>query len=131
MVSQALIEARKRKEERDAEEAAALEALELAAYELEEKQIALGKKRGVDFDVHITLLGVFVVTAPDFVTAKKFSDADKKSAEDVVNFVDPCVAYPEKMAARATFQTHTGIAWALAALLLKLHAADAGARAGK
>ena len=123
-----------KKEARDKARKEEMDLLVLEAEELEEKLESEGKKRGVDYDVLVTLVGVFAVRNPDFVVAKKFSDTptEKKTVEDVVTFVAPCVCYPEEaMAARAVFQSHAGVAWKLATLALKLHEADASERLGK
>ncbi len=120
-----------RKELRDAEAAAAIEALQLEALELEEKYHDSGKKLGIDFAVVTTLVGNFVVRNPDFIVAKKFADADTKSVEEVIQFVAPCTLFPEAMTARVAYQEHAGIAWQCAAALMKLYQADVGQKQGK
>ena len=126
-----LEELRARKAEREAAKQASLEALEIEALEQEEKLCAEGKKEGTDFKTHITTVGVFVVGKPAFLVAKKFAATDKPTVEDVIQFVGPCVLYPETMQARAVFQEHGGVAWALAGLCMKLYEAEAVARTGK
>lgn len=118
--------ARERKAAREAVAAKKLDDLELEALTLEETYEAKGKELGVDFAVVSTGVGNFVIGNPEFMVAKTFADipADKKSVEDVIKFVDPCVLYPEKMAARAVFQEHAGVAWKCCTAALKLHEAD-------
>ncbi len=122
---------RVRKAEREAVAAKALEDLEVEALEIEEKYELAGQRIDIDFAIVTTLVGNFAVRKPEFLTAKKFADAEKKSVEEVVNFVDPCVLFPERMAARVVFQEHAGVAWKLAAALMKLYEADAGQKRGK
>ena len=126
-----LEELRARKADREAAAALAREALEIEALELEEKYVDAGKKLGVDFAVFTTLVGNFAVRNPDFLVAKRFADAESKSVEDVIQFVAPCVMFPEQMAARLVFQEHAGVAWALAKPIMQLHEADAGTRSKK
>ncbi len=107
------------------------EAFEFEALQLEEKYETAGQRLGIDFSIVTTAIGNFAVRKPDFVIAKKFADNDKKGTEDIVNFVDPCVLFPERMQARAMFQEHAGIAWKLSGVVLKLYEADTGKRQGK
>ncbi len=131
MASEKLEELRRRAAEREAAREAELDVLEEEYNELTEKYIAAGKRSGVDFAVITTLVGNFVVRNPDYLVAKKFADADTKSVEDVIQFVAPCVLYPEQMIARGIFTEHAGVAWALAPELLALHAAGASKKRGK
>ncbi len=130
-VASKLEAARERKAKRDEVAAKALDALELEALELEEKYTEAGQVLGIDFAIHTTMVGNFAVRKPDFLVAKKFADAEKKSVEEVVQFVAPCVMFPEQMTARAVFLEHAGIAWALAKPIMQLYEADAGKKAGK
>ncbi len=123
--------AREAKAKREAKRATELEALELEALNLEEKYETSGQKLGVDFAIHTSLVGNFVVRKPEFLVGKKFSDCKDKSTEDVVQFVSPCILFPETMTARGLLQEHGGLAWELAAHLLKLFGANANAVAGK
>lgn len=122
---------RKRKEERAKKAADELAKFEIEALELEEKHENQGLKFGVDFNVETTAIGNFVVKKPEFLVAKKFADAASKSVEEVVQFVAPCILFPEQMEARIAFQDHGGIAWRLAAVLMKLYEADVGTVRGK
>lgn len=108
-----------------------LRQLQSEALDLEEKYEASGHKYGVDFDVHTSLIGNFVVRKPDFAVAKKFSASEDKGPEEVIQFVAPCILFPEQQIARLAFQEHAGVAWRLAALLMKLYEADAGIKVGK
>lgn len=119
------------KEKRAEGRAKEFEKLEVEALELEEKYETSGLKFGVDFNVETTAIGNFVVRKPEFLVAKKFADAATKSVEEVTQFVAPCVIFPEQMEARMAFQEHGGIAWKLAAVLMKLYEADVGAVRGK
>lgn len=124
-------ELRARKAEREAKRAAEVETLEVEALELEEKHATQGMRHGVDFDVVTTLVGNFVVRKPEFLTAKKFNDAENKSVEEVVQFVAPCVLHPDQAVARAVFVEHGGVAYRLALSLLRMYEADIGKKAGK
>lgn len=126
-----LEELRARKATREAARQAELEVFETQALELEEKWEERGGKAGVTFAVVTTAVGNFVVQKPEFLVGKKFSDAEKRTVEDVIAFVDPCVVHPEKLEARAAFQEHGGIAWTLANECMKLYQADVGAKRGK
>ncbi len=130
-VAKTLDELRAAKEKRDAARATMLEGLELEALQLEEKYESEGKRLGVDFLIETTLVGNFVVSKPEFIVAKKFADAETKSVEDVIQFVSPCVIFPETTAARKAFLDHAGIAWRLTVLLMKLYEANAGKVRGK
>lgn len=121
----------RRKAERAEKAEAELQALKMEALELEEKYETSGQRLGIDFAVLTTLVGNFVVRKPEFTVAKKFSDVETKGAEEVIQFVDPCVLFPPRESARAVFQEHAGVAWRLAACLMKLYEADAGIKAGK
>lgn len=122
---------RARKKEREEKAALEFEAIEIQALELEEKYVAEGKTLGVDFAVEITAIGAFAVRKPEFIVAKRFADAETKTVEDVVQFVSPCMLFPEQAQARSIFIEHGGIAYALAAKLMKMYQADASAKRGK
>ena len=115
---------RARKAAREEARKAELDKLEEEALDLEEAWEAKGKKTGVDFEVVTTAVGNFLVTKPDMVTAKRFQDKEDQTTEDVFQFVSPCVAFPDQMVARATFQEHGGLTWVLAAKLMKLYQAS-------
>lgn len=127
----ALEAARERAAKREADRQARLDALELERLELEESGEADGKQIGVDFDVVTTMVGNFVVKKPDFLTAKKFADKDKKSVEDVVAFVLPCITFPDRAALGTTFQEHGGISHRLAISLMRMYEASAVSRSGE
>ena len=122
---------RARKAARDAARDAEAESLETQALELEDKYETAGKRVGKDFAVVITSAGVFVVRAPEFVVGKRFSDVEKKTTEDVMQFASACVLHPEQGIARAVMQEHGGVAWKLAGACLQLYEASADARRGK
>ena len=126
-----LEELRARRAERDQKRQEERDALEAEALELEEKYETSGQRLHIDFDVVTTLVGNFVVRKPDFLVAKKFADAETKTVEDVIQFVAPCVLFPEQMIARGMFTEHGGIAYRLSLSLLKLYEADAGKQQGK
>lgn len=126
-----LADLRARKALRDDTRKAEAERLEAEALELEEKYEDSGKRCGIDFAVVTTAVGNFVVRKPDFIVAKKFSDAKEKGVEEIIQFVSPCMLFPDTLAARAVFQEHGGIAWKLALALLKMYEADASDRMGK
>lgn len=116
-------------------EAEAQRALErkVEEYDVAEKFEKLGE-RGVKFEVISTDVGVFAVRCPDFTTAKKFSSIapDKRTDEDLLAFVDPCVIYPEnKMLYRAVTQEHAGVAGRLAIAMLAMYEGKAKERVGK
>ncbi len=132
MVEESKLEAlRRRKEERELAREKDLESLEVEALELEEKYEGEGKRRGVDYDVATFLIGNFVVRNPDFLLAKRFSDAESTSVEDVISFVVPHILFPAPEKARPVFQEHAGVAWRLAAVMMKLYEADAKVKRGK
>ncbi len=115
---------RAKKAEREADRALEAQALEDEALVLEDKYETDGKKSGVDFAVVTTSVGNFVVSNPEFVVAKTFSNVDKKTIEDVTALVDPCVLFPAKEVARALLNSHSGAWWKLAGAALKLSQAD-------
>ena len=124
--------ARRRKAERDALEKEAAEAHELSVLELEEDCITKYGKRGVDFEiVDAAPVGVFVVTPPDFVVAKRFNAAKEKGEEEVIQFVMPCLRAPDAATIRSAFMKHGGLAWRCALAALALYEVGGADKRGK
>jgi hypothetical protein len=126
-----LQEARKRAEEREAKAKEEAEAHELKVLELEEKCIQDYGKRGIDWEMIDTDAGVFVVTKPDFVVAKRFNAAAVKDEETVIQFVRPCVKSPDSSTMGRLFQEHGGLAWRCALACLALYEVGGANRRGK
>lgn len=116
---------------RDAQYAAADEALELQELQLDDEFSEKLGRRGVDFEIVSTAKGLFVVKKPDFLTAKRFNAAENKSEEDVIQFVLPCVAHPERQVFQAVVVEHGGIAYRCAMAMLKMYEARAEERGKK
>ncbi len=127
----ALEAARERAEERRKGNQAKAEERELEALNLAEELAPKFGEQGVKFEVVCTDVGVFAVKCPDFTTAKKFNSLDKKTDEDVVAFVDPCVISPARAQYRAVSQEHGGVSWRLANAMLAMYEGSAQHRLGK
>lgn len=112
---------------------------ELAALDAEEKEYDLEKslaaklngKRGIDFEIVKTDLGLFAVRKPEFVVAKKYLTAKENGPEERIHFVVPCLEYPDGAEAKTVFKDHGGIADRLVLALLALYQGMAVEQRGK
>lgn len=111
---------------------------EAEARELEELQVEdtlcdkLGR-RGIDFDLVNSDVGIFAVRRPEFTIAKAFNalPPEKRDDEAVIKFVSPCVEHPGQMAFREVAAKHAGVAWRLAEAMLAMYAAKGLEKSGK
>lgn len=99
----------------------------------EELEKKLAGPRGIAFDIINTEVGLFAVRKPEFVVAKRFNSipAEKRHDEEVIQFVTPCVVFPDAAAFRMVIQEHGGIAWRCALSLLSMYEAKVTERLGK
>ena len=104
---------------------------ELEELKLEDELSEKFGRRGRDFEIIATDVGVFAVRCPDFVVAKKFNAAKEHDEETIIHFVTPCLVYPEKAAFTAVIKSHAGVASRCCLALLAMHEASGVARAGK
>jgi hypothetical protein len=106
---------------------------EVHELELEEELSTKHGRRGVDFEIVRTDVGCFAVKRPDFVVSKAFlaTDENKRTIEDVMKFVDPCVLYPTREVFRTTCQEFAGVANRLANACLLMHGGNALQVSGK
>lgn len=111
-----------RKEEEDAREI-----LELEAEELHEEKTG---RRGVDFQIVNTEVGLFVLRKPEFTVAKKFFAAKDRTVEDVVQFVMPCLLSPREVFT-AAMADHGGIVDRCAMALFDMYEAKNAERGKK
>lgn len=134
-----LEEARKKKATRDEEAKAKAVDAELEALDAEEKEYDLEKtlanklngKRGIDFEIVKTDLGLFAVRKPEFVVAKKYLTAKENGPEERIHFVVPCLEFPDSGEAKDVFKNHGGVADRLVLALLALYQGMAVDQRGK
>lgn len=130
-VANRIEELKKRKAEREEKLRQEAEARELEELELEDKLSSEIGVRGKDFEIINTDIGLFAVKKPDFVVAKRFNAAETKGEEEIIQFVRPCLLFPDATRALAQFQAHAGAASRCCLALIAMHEAAGVARAGK
>lgn len=121
------------KEKRDAVRALEGKKRKLAELELEEKLEQEIGARGVDFQIINTEVGLIAVKLGDFLVYKRFDaiPLDKRSAEDVIAFVTPCVVVPPRPQFGELVTTRPGIAYSCALAILNMFAGKKDEATGK
>jgi hypothetical protein len=127
-----LEELRGRKAAREAARQAEIDDLERQELELEEANLSLGK-RGIDFEIVASEVGLVVLKKPDFQTASTFNaiPVDRRSETEILRFVQPSVVTPDSAAFRALVTDHGGILWRCASALITMYEVRVEERRGK
>lgn len=132
-MAKSLEELKAAKTERAKQYQAEAEAREVEELTVEEALCEKLGRRGIDFDIVNSDVGVFAVRRPEFTIVKGFNalPVEKRDDETVVKFVASCIEHPTQMAFREVATKHSGLAWRLAKAMLAMSSGNALEESGK